>query len=352
MNYAPDEIPEQEFIERLRHRDVNANRHQLRHLKRKGEIRGAVQRRVPGRRGSASMYLASEVDRVAAILTADVEGRRTVERASCAAWLQQGEAALPAGMTSRSYIVSAIEQKRAELAADPRGEEFLQFVRDPIDLEADADGLRSEKGFNLAEDLIPPNQQSSELSLIELSVHAMLVRNYAADSELAEVESVADVLGVISTPQSNREVWGDNEFRQPVSQIFLNPSEYLADVSDETIEQARKVAVKLLESLRAFKNLPTRLKDLKQQTGANEESLAALGTLFSGRLATDPAFAVAYLAKKLSVGGDSAQQFLRQLNMMTDGLANFRKVEELVTADPSILKRLEEFAASQRKKLE
>lgn len=318
MYNAHDEIPEQEFIERLRQRDVTATRRQLRHLKRKNEIRGAAQRRVPGRRGSVSMYLASEVDRVVALLTAVVEGRRTIDRASCAAWLQQGEAALPAGMTSRSYIVSAIERKRAELAADTRGEEFLEFVRDPIDLEADADGMRSEKGFNLAEELIPSHQQSPELPLIELSVHAILIRNYAADSELAEVESVADTLGVISTPQSNREAWGEDEFRQPVSQIFLNPSEYLADVSDETIEHARKVAVKFLESLRAFRDLPERLKSLKQPAGPNEESLAALGTLFSGHLATDPAFAVAYLAKKLSVGGDSAQQFLRQLNMMTE----------------------------------
>lgn len=108
----------------------------------------------------------------------------------------------------------------------------------------------------------------------------------------------------------------------------MNPSEYLADVSDETIEHGRKVAVKLLESLRAFRDLPARLKSLKQPTRPNEESLAALGNLFSGHLATDPTFAVAYLAKRLSVGGDSAQQFLRHLNMLTEILANFQKVEE------------------------
>ena len=43
--------------------------------------------------------------------------------------------------------------------------------------------------------------------------------------------------------------------------------------------------------------------------------------------------------------------FSGRLDTMTTGLANYKKVEELVAADPSILKRLEEFAASQRKNL-
>ncbi|MFZ0575160.1 MAG: hypothetical protein WA304_07885 [Candidatus Cybelea sp.] len=350
MDDQLEEISEQEFIDRLRQHNVSASHHQLRHLKRKGEIRGAVQRRVPGRRGSVSAYLASEVDRVVAILAAAVDGRRTVERASRAAWLQQGEAALPAGITSRLYIVSTIEQKRAELAGDARGEEFLELVRDPIDLEADEDGLRSEKGFNLAEELLPSKPQSPELPLIELAVHSMLIRNYAADSDLAEVQSVADVLGVISTPQSNREAWGEDEFRQPVSQIFLNPAEYLADVDDETIELARQTAMRFLESLRAFKDLPRRLERLRQPGGPTAESLATLGALFSGHLEGDPAFAVAYLAKKIATGGEPANQFLRQLDTIEQGLSDYKKVEDLVATDPSILKRLEEFAAAQRKK--
>jgi hypothetical protein len=69
-----------------------------------------------------------------------------------------------------------------------------------------------------------------------------------------------------------------------------------------------------------------------------------------GRLAADPAFVVAYLAKKLSVGGESSEQLLRQLNVMTATLANVRKVDELVAADPSVLKRLEELGAARRKK--
>lgn len=149
MSSTPGEMPEQEFIEMLRRRGVIATRRQLRHLKRKREIRGAVQCRIPGQRGSVSMYLASEVDRVAALLTVAVDGRKTVERASRAAWLQLGEAALLPGTTSRSYIVSVLDQKQADLASDPLGEEFLEFVRNPVDVEADADGSRSEKGFTI-----------------------------------------------------------------------------------------------------------------------------------------------------------------------------------------------------------
>lgn len=350
MNSTPDEIPEREFIERLRQRDVIATRHQLRHLRRKHEIRGAVQRRVPGRPGSVSMYLASEVDRVVALLTVAVDGRKTIERASRAAWLQLGEAALLPGATSRSYIVSALEKKRADLASLPQGEEFLELVRNPVDVDADEDGTRSEKAFALAESALPSKQQPLELPLVELAVHAMIIKDYAADSELAEVESVAHVLGPISTPEGNREVWGESEFREPVSQMFLYPEKYLADVSDETIERTRQIAGKFIESVRAFTGLPERLERLKQPTGPNAESLATLGKIFSGPLTTDAAVVVAYLAKRLSAGDETAQQFLKQLDTITDGLANIAKTEELVATDPSILKKLEEFAAAQRNK--
>ncbi len=102
--------------------------------------------------------------------------------------------------------------------------------------------------------------------------------------------------------------------------------------------------------LRVFVDLPERLERLKQPAGPNAESLATLGKLFAGRLETDPVFAVAYLAKQLSTNSEASQSFLRSLNTITTGLANYKKVEALVAADPSILKRLEEFAASQRKK--
>lgn len=350
MNSAFDEIPEQEFIDRLKQRDVSATRRQLRHLKRKREIRGAAQRRVPGRRGSVSMYLASEVDRVVALLTVEVEGRKTVERASRAAWLQMGESVLPPGMTSRTFIVSVLDQKRDELASVPLGAEFLELIRNPVDLDVDEDGTLSEKAFSLAETTLPAKQQPSELPLVELAVHAMIIKNYAADSELAEVESVAHVLGPISTPRGNREAWGESEFREPVSQMLLNPREYLADISDETIERARQIATTFIESLRAFTELPERLESLKQPSGPNAESLATLGKIFSGPLATDPAVVVAYLAKKLSAGDETAQQFLKQLGTITEGLANVKKVEQPIAADPSVLKKLEEFAASRRKK--
>jgi hypothetical protein len=350
MNSAPDEISEREFIERIRQSGVIATRGQLRHLKRKGQIRGAVQRRIPGRRGSVSMYLASEVDRVATLLTVAVDGRKTIERASRAAWLQLGEAALLPGMTSRSYIVTVLDQKRAQLASVPLGKEFLELIRNPVDIEADEDGTQSEKGFLLVETAMPSKQQPPELPLVELAMHAMVIKDYAADSELAEVESVAKVLGPISTAQGNREVWGEDEFRRPVSQMLLNPREYLANVSDETIERARHIAVTFIESLRAFIDLPEQLERLKQPAGPNAESLATLGKLFSGPLASDPAVVVAYLAKKLSAGGESAQQFLKVLDTITEGLANTKKAEELVAADPSLLKKLEEFAASRRKK--
>ncbi len=350
MNKLPDEICEEEFIERLRQRDVVTTRTQLRHLKRKREIRGAVQRRVRGRRGSISMYLASELDRVAALLTVEVHGRKTVERASREAWLQMGDSALPPGITSRSYIVSVLDQKRADLASVPEGEQFLELVRNPVDVEADEDGAQSEKAFGLVETVLPSTQQPPELPLVELAVHAMVIKDYAAESELADVESVAQLLGPISTPQGNREVWGEDEFRRPVSQMLLNPSEYLADVSDETIERARQIAAPFIESLRAFVDLPNQLERLKQPAGPNAESLATLGKVFSGRLASDPAVVVAYLAKKLSTGDETAKQFLKQLYTITEGLANIKKVEELVAVDPSILKKLEEFAASQRNK--
>ena len=350
MSSLSDEVPEKEFIEKLHQRDVHATRTQLRHLRRKGEIRGAVQCRVPGQRGSVSMYLVSELDRVAALLAVEVHGRKTVERASREAWLQMGESALAPGMTSRSYIVSVLDEKRAHLASDPRGEEFLELVRNPIDIEADEDGRQSEKAFMLVETALPSKQQPPELPLVELAMHAMVIKGYAADSELAEVESVAKALGPISTPQGNREVWGEDEFRRPVSEMLLSPREYLANVSDETIERARQMAAPFAESIRAFVDLPERLERLKQPAGPKAESLATLGKLFSGPLASDPAAVVAYLAKKLSTGDDSAQQFLKNLDTITTGLANYKKVEELVAADPSILKKLEEFAASQRNK--
>ena len=350
MKTSPDELPEQEFLDRLRQRDVVATRNQLRHLKRKGEIRGAVQRRVPGQRGSTSMYLASEVDRVVALLTVGVHGRKTVERASQEAWLQLGESALPPGMTSRSYIVNVIDQKRNALAADPLGSEFIDLVRDPVDVDADEDGSKSEKGFRLVETALPSKQHPPELPLVELAVHAMVIKDYAADTELAEVESVAKALGPISTPEGNREAFSEAEFRQPVSQMLLNPREYLADVSDETIERARQIAITFIESLRALTDLPNQLERLKQPAGPNAESLATLAKLSSGPLASDPAVIVAYLAKRLSTGDETAKHFLKQLDMITKGVANIRKVEELVAADPSILKKLEDLAASQRKR--
>ncbi len=296
------------------------------------------------------MYLLSEFDRVAALLTVEVHGRKTVERASREVWLQIGESALPPGMTSRAYIVAEIDEKRAALAAEPRGVEFLNLVRSPIDLDADEDGSQSEKGFNLIESLIAGNERSPDQPVVELAMHAAVIKGYAEESELQEVDSVAQVLGAISTPEINRQVWGEDEFRRPVAEIILSPGEYLADVSDETIERARQMVSPFMESLRAFVDLPERLERLKQPAGPNAESLAALGKLFSGRLETDPAFAVAYLAKQLSTNSEASQSFLRSLDTITTGLANYKKVEELVAADPSVLKRLEEFAASQRNK--
>lgn len=350
MSSSPDEIPEKEFIERLRQRDVHATRTQLRHLKRKGQIRGAVQRSIPGQRGSVSMYLLSELERVAALLAVEVHGRKTVERASREAWLQMGESTLPSGMTSRSYIVDVIDEKRAALGAEPQGVEFLDFVRNPIDIDADEDGTQSEKGFNLVNELIAGKERSPELPLIELAMHSIVIKDYAEESELAEVDSVAQVLGPLSTPQINRQVWGEDEFRRPVSRMLLNPREYLADVSDETIERARQIALPFIESLYAFIDLPQRLERLKQPAGPNAESFATLGKMFSGRLASDPVFAVAYLAKQLSTNSETSQSFLKNLDTITTGLAAYKKVEELVAADPSILKKLEEFAAEQRKK--
>jgi len=348
MNGSPDEIPEQEFIERLRQREVIATRTQLRHLKRKGEIRGAVQRRVRGHRGSVSMYLASEVDRVAALLTVELHGRKTVERASREAWLQFGESALPLGMTSRSYIVSVLDQKRNDLASVPLGEQFLELVRNPVDVDTDEDGLQSEKGFALVEEALPLKQDPRALPLIELAMHAIVIKDYAAESELDEVDAVAKVLGPISTPQTNRRAYGEDEFRIPVSQILLDPHEYLTNVSDETIECARQSAVTLVESMRGLAELPGRLERLKQPTGTNAESLATLGELFSGPLATDPALVVAYLAKKLSEGGRAPQDFFRNLGAIAEGLANAEKAEHLIKADPSLLKKLEEITAERR----
>lgn len=350
MNNMRDEIPEQEFIARLRQCNVIATRHQLRHLKRKGEIRGAIQRRVPGQRGSVSMYLASDVDHVVALLTVAVDGRKTVEGAAREAWLQLGEAALLPGTSSRSYIVSVLDQMRQKLASHPLGEELLEFIRNPVDIDADEDGARSEKAFAAAETALPSKRPPPELPLVELAVHAMIIKDYAADSELAEVEAVAQLLGPISTPDGNREVWGESEFREPVAQMLLRPREYLADVSDETIERARQIAGPFIESLRAFTSLPQRLERLKQPAGPNAESLAMLGKIFSGPLASDPAVVVAYLAKKLSTGDETARHFLKQLDTITEGLANIKKAEELVAADPSVLKKLEDFAASQRNK--
>jgi hypothetical protein len=253
-------------------------------------------------------------------------------------------------MTSREYIVTVLDEMRSKLASDPRGEQLLELIRNPVDVEADEGSAQSEKGFMLVESAMPLTRQPPELPLIELAMHAMVIKSYAADSEPAEVESVPKVLGPISTPDGNREAWGEDEFRRPVSQMFLNPKEYLADVSDETIEQATQIAISFVESLRAFKDLPQRLESFKQPAGPNAESLATLGKLFSGPLASDPAVVVAYLAKKLSTGDESAQQFLKQLDSITEGLANVKKVEQLVAADPSILKKLEEFAAARRKK--
>lgn len=350
MKPSPDEIPEQEFLNRLRQRDVFATRRQLRHLKQKGKIRGAVQRRRLGQRGSVSLYLSAEVDRVVALLTVEIDGRKTVERASRATWLRIGESALPHGMTSRSYILSVLELKRADLASHPLGEQFLELVRNPVDVDADEDGMLSEKGFALVEEALPQKQDSLAFPLIELAMHAMVIKDYAAESELDEVDSVAQVLGPISTPQGNREAWGEDEFRRPVSQILLSPREYLADVSDETIEHARQIAVLFIESLHAFVDLPDRLERLKQPAGANAESLATLGKLFSGPLADDPVFTVVYLAKQLSRNSESAQSLLKNLDTITIGLADYKKLEDLVAADPSILKKFEEFTASRRKK--
>jgi hypothetical protein len=349
MNDLPDELPETEFMDRLRQRGVIAKRSQLRHLKRKGEIRGAVQRRVPGRRGSVSMYLASEVDRVVALLSAQFEGRKTVERASRTAWLQLGEAALVPGMTSRSYILDVINEKRAALAADPRGAELLDLLRNPVDFDADEDGTLSEKGFSFVEELLTAKQHSPELPLMELAAHAMIIKDYAAETELAEVHSVAELLGPISTPEGNREAWGESMFRLPASQILLNPREYLDDVTDETIERARQVGAVFIQSLRAFVDLPRRLERLHQPSGANAQSLATLGRLFSGPLASDPVIVVAYLAKQLSLDPVSPQ-FLKSLDIITRGLADTARTERIVEADPSLLKKLEEIAAARRNK--
>lgn len=350
MNNPSDEIPEQEFIEKLRQRGVVASRQQLRHLKRKREIRGAVQRHVPGQRGSVSMCLTSELDRVVALLTVAVDGRKTVERASRAAWLQMGESVLPPGMTSRSYIVSVFDEKRSKLASDPLGGQFLELVRDPVDLDADEDGKRSEQGFALVETALPSKGQAPELPLIELAMHALIIKDYAAESEPSEVESIAQVLGPISTPQGNRKVWGEAEFREPVAEMLLNPRAYLANVSDVTIERARQIAGPFIQSLRAFIELPRRLEQLKQSTGANAESLAMLGKLFSGPLASDPAVVVAYLAKRPSAEDETEERVLKRMDTITTGFANVKKAEELIAADPSLLKTLEELAAAQRNK--
>ena len=145
MSSSPDEIPEKEFIERLRQRDVmQRERSCVTSSERSDSRRRAA--RVPGQRGSVSMYLLSELERVAALLAVEVHGRKTVERASREAWLQMGESTLPSGMTSRSYIVDVIDEKRAALGAEPQGVEFLDFVRNPIDIDADEDGTQSEKG--------------------------------------------------------------------------------------------------------------------------------------------------------------------------------------------------------------
>jgi len=350
MSSPPDEIPEKEFIERLRRRDAHATRTQLRHLKRKGEIRGAVQRRVSGQPGSVSMYLVSELDRVAALLAVEVHGRKTVERASREAWLQFGESALPPGMTSRAYILNIIDEKRTALEGEPEGAEFLNLMRNPVDIDADEEGTQSEKAFLFIEGLVAEKRRSPEFPLIDLATHAMVIKDYAAEGEPSDVDSVAQLLGAISTPESNREAWGESNFALPVAQMFLNPRGFLADVSDETIELARQTAAPFIESMRAFIDLPERLERLKQPAGADAESLATLGRLFSGPLISDPAVVVAYLAKQLSTGDETAQMFLRRMDTITEGLANAKKLEAMVAADPSILKTLEEFAAVQRKK--
>lgn len=87
---------------------------------------------------------------------------------------------------------------------------------------------------------------------------------------------------------------------------------------------------------------------MKQPTGTNAESLATLGKLFSGPLAIDPALVVAYLAKKLSEGGQAPQDFLKSLGTIAEGLANAEKAEQLIKADPSLLKKLEEITAERR----
>ena len=152
-------------------------------------------------------------------------------------------------------------------------------------------------------------------------MHSIVIKDYAEESELAEVDSVAQVLGPLSTPQINRQVWGEDEFRRPVSRMLLNPREYLADVSDETIERARQIALPFIESLYAFIDLPQRLERLKQPAGPNAESFATLGKMFSGRLASDPVFAVAYLAKQLSTNFETSQSFLKNLDTITTGFA-------------------------------
>jgi hypothetical protein len=97
-------------------------------------------------------------------------------------------------MTSRAYIIAEIDEKRAALAADPRGVEFLNLVRSPIDLDTDEDGSRSEKGFNLIESLIAGNERSPDQPVVELAMHAAVIKGYAEESELQEVDSVAQVL--------------------------------------------------------------------------------------------------------------------------------------------------------------
>ena len=164
------------------------------------------------------MLLVCQLDRVAALLAVEVVPRA---RSPSNEHLAGGVARdgrqrrwLP-GMTPRSYVVSVLDEERTRVASVPRGEDGLELFRDPIDIEADEDGSdKAKRRLCSSRRRLPSKRDSrSDLPLVERAINAMVIKGYAADSELwPRSEYVEKALGPISTPQGNHQGLGRGDF--------------------------------------------------------------------------------------------------------------------------------------------
>ena len=88
--------------------------------------------------------------------------------------------------------------------------------------------------------------------MIDLAMHAMVIKDYAAESDPSRRRLCGAGPGSdLDSGGLTGSLGGKSNFALPRA-MFLDPRGFLADVSDETIERARQIGRPFIESLYAF----------------------------------------------------------------------------------------------------